>query len=70
MRISSQLKVTEVSGCSAGLQLFCLRAAGALSGFLHNRGMQRMTWALASLFDSQNVVYCLVYGKAKWKTRT
>lgn len=54
MRISSQLKVTEVSGSSAGLHLFCLRVAGALSGFLHNRVMQPMTWALAPLFDSQN----------------
>jgi hypothetical protein len=54
MRRSSHLKVTEVTGSYAGLQVFCLRVAATLSGLVHNRGMQRMTWALAPLFDSQN----------------
>ena len=51
---SPQLKIMEVSGSSAGIHLFCLRAAAALAGSLHNHGMQRMTWNLAPLFDSQN----------------
>ncbi|MGA7340510.1 MAG: hypothetical protein WBE72_13495 [Terracidiphilus sp.] len=54
MRESAPLEVISVSGPSARLHLFCLRALAALSGLLHNHGMQRMTWVLAPLFDSRN----------------
>jgi FkbM family methyltransferase len=54
MHTASQPVVTEVSGSAAHLQRFCLGAAAGLSSLVHNRGMQRFTWAVAPLFDSRN----------------
>lgn len=54
MRGPSHPKVREVSGYAANLQLFSLEAAAVLSGFFQNRGMQRLTWTIAPLFDTQN----------------
>ena len=54
MHTASQPVVTEVSGSTAQLQRFCLGAAAGLSGLIRYRGMQRFTWAMAPLFDSNN----------------
>lgn len=54
MPAASQPVVKEVSGSAAHLQRFCLGAAAGLSSLVHNRGMQKFTWAMAPLFDSEN----------------
>lgn len=54
MPAASQPVIKEVSGSAAHLQRFCLGAAAGLSSLVHYRGMQKFTWTMAPLFDSEN----------------
>lgn len=65
MPAASRPVVKEVSGSTAPLQRFCLGAAAGLSSLVHYRGMQKFTWAMAPLFDSENTAVLELPGGGK-----
>lgn len=65
MSAASQPVVKEVSGSTALLQRYCLGAAAGISSLVHYRGMQKFTWAVAPLFDSENTALLELPGGGK-----